>query len=255
MRQDPNSALLAPSNIIIHITRTIRHNTNSTKQANLDLFLPRLDILPEAQKTLWKEINHTPAYFTLYGGTAIALQLGHRHSIDFDFFALQDIDADRLLSTVSYLSNARVTHREPNTLSCIVDRNGPVKLSFFGLPHLKRIAEPARASDTGLPCARLLDLAATKAQTVQARASAKDYVDIEAIITRAAIPLSHHLSAARYVFGRVFEPIATLKALSHFEDVPELPPEVKANLLAAVAATDPGRIPPLSAIGQGVVND
>ena len=53
-----------------------------------------------------------------------------------------------------HLRHARVANREPNTLTCLVDRDGPVKVSFFGLPHLKRIAEPERAGDTLLPCAR-----------------------------------------------------------------------------------------------------
>lgn len=43
-------------------------------------FTPRLDILPSAQRRLWDELGATPPEFTLYGGTAIALQLGHRQS-------------------------------------------------------------------------------------------------------------------------------------------------------------------------------
>lgn len=48
---------------------------------------PRLDILPAQQRSLWPELAAVPRRFILYGGTAIALQLGHRVSIDFDFFA------------------------------------------------------------------------------------------------------------------------------------------------------------------------
>jgi hypothetical protein len=49
--------------------------------------VPRIDILPAAQRRLWDELAAVPAEFVLYGGTAIALHLGHRQSIDFDFFA------------------------------------------------------------------------------------------------------------------------------------------------------------------------
>ena len=49
-------------------------------------FIPRLDILPEPQRRLWDELATVPAEFVLYGGTAIALHLGHRQSEDFDFF-------------------------------------------------------------------------------------------------------------------------------------------------------------------------
>jgi hypothetical protein len=49
-------------------------------------FAPRLEILPPAQRKLWNELSETPREFVLYGGTALALHLGHRHSVDFDFF-------------------------------------------------------------------------------------------------------------------------------------------------------------------------
>lgn len=218
----------------------------------MSTFNASLDILPTPQRQLWLELSQTPPQFTLYGGTAISLRLGHRQSIDFDFFALNDIDADRLLANVPYLREARIAHREPNTLTCFVDRGGPVKLSFFGVPNLKRIAEPDRAQDTGLPCARLIDLAGTKAQTVQSRAAIKDYIDIEALIRLADLPLANHLSAARHIFGHVFEPMATLKALSYFGDVPELPDAARKTLLQAVQDTDPFSIPPLSAIHTGM---
>jgi hypothetical protein len=43
---------------------------------------PRLEILPAAQRRLWSELDQVPNEFVLYEGTAIALQLGHRQSID-----------------------------------------------------------------------------------------------------------------------------------------------------------------------------
>ena len=49
-------------------------------------FSPRLDILPPPQISLWPELGQVPADFALYGGTALALHLGDRESIDFDFF-------------------------------------------------------------------------------------------------------------------------------------------------------------------------
>ena len=59
---------------------------------------PCLDILPEAQMALWPELAGTPDRFTLYKGTAIALWLGHRHSVDFDFFTHEDFVPQDLLS-------------------------------------------------------------------------------------------------------------------------------------------------------------
>jgi hypothetical protein len=49
-------------------------------------FLTHLEVLPAAQRRLWSEFSEVADEFVLYGGTALALHLGHRHSIDFDFF-------------------------------------------------------------------------------------------------------------------------------------------------------------------------
>ena len=49
-------------------------------------FMPKLDILPAAQRRLWDEFVSVPLEFVLYGETAIALYLAHRNSVDFDFF-------------------------------------------------------------------------------------------------------------------------------------------------------------------------
>jgi hypothetical protein len=40
-------------------------------------FTPRVDVLPASQRRLWEELGATPPHFVLYGGTAIALRLGH----------------------------------------------------------------------------------------------------------------------------------------------------------------------------------
>lgn len=93
----------------------------------------RLDILPLPQRRLWPELACVPEVFTLYGGTAIALRLGHRESVDFDFFAFEDIDPHALLMELPVLEGARVQRSAPNRLSVLVEtEEGPVRLSFLG---------------------------------------------------------------------------------------------------------------------------
>ncbi|VAW40374.1 hypothetical protein MNBD_DELTA03-369 [hydrothermal vent metagenome] len=54
-------------------------------------FKPHFEILPPAQQQLWTELELTVDLgFVLYGGTAIALRLGHRTSVDFDFFLIKN---------------------------------------------------------------------------------------------------------------------------------------------------------------------
>jgi Nucleotidyl transferase AbiEii toxin, Type IV TA system len=59
---------------------------------NMKEFRPHLEILPPAQMRLWRELSGVPNGFVLYGGTALALHLGHRTSVDFGFFARRQID-------------------------------------------------------------------------------------------------------------------------------------------------------------------
>ena len=186
-------------------------------------------------------------YFVLYGGTALALHLGHRRSEDFDFFADRDIDPGELYRSTPFLRGSRITQQEPNTLTCLVDRDGPVKVSFFGVPHLARIRAPVIAEDNGLGVASLLDIAGTKAAVVQQRAQARDYIDVDALITRGGIDLPTQLAAARAAYGPHFAPTPTLKALTYFGDgdLTTLPNDVKTRLMHAVGAVDPLRLPRL----------
>ena len=104
------------------------------------MFQPRIDILPPPQLTLWSELAATPDHFTLYGGTALALRLGHRSSVDFDFFSNQSFDPDHLARAVRYLAGAEPVQVDRNTLTCRVERGGPVLVSFFGDLNLGQIA-------------------------------------------------------------------------------------------------------------------
>lgn len=107
-----------------------------------DDFVPRLDILPSPQRPLWDEFAAVPTEFVLYGGTAVALHLGHRQSLDFDFFGNRPLDAEKLAAAIPFMTAATITRHEPNTLEVTVNRGGPVKLSFFGVPGLPHLAPP-----------------------------------------------------------------------------------------------------------------
>jgi len=95
-------------------------------------FEPRLDILPESQRRLWPELDAVPSEFILYGGTGLALQLGHRISEDFDFFSSSGFDAESLRSRLPFFrdldpSNPDVwVHRKSDNLEAFVDRGGLV---------------------------------------------------------------------------------------------------------------------------------
>lgn len=207
-------------------------------------FKPRLDILPSPQRRLWLELAATPDHFTLYGGTALALRFGHRQSVDFDFFSHLAFDAATLMREVPYLGGAQPLQVASNTLTCRLERSGPVLVSFFGNLRLGEIAPRETAEGSRVHVASLLDLAGTKALTVQQRAQTRDYVDIDALI-RHGVDLPQLLAAGVAVHGQSFNPLLTLRALSYFDDVPSLAPDVRDRLRSAVRAVDPVNLPVL----------
>jgi hypothetical protein len=212
-------------------------------------FSPRVGVLPEAQRRLWGELSAVPEEFTLYGRTALALHLGHRKSVDFDFFGSRALDVASLEAGIPFLAGATVVQREKNTLTAIVDRGAPVKVSFFGVPKLPRLAPPVIANDNGLKIASLLDLAGTKASVLQVRAEARDYVDMDALIQIGKVSLPFALAAAEKLYGSSFNPEITLKALSYFEDgnLRELPVDMKFRLAGAVSKVDLDHLPSMDA--------
>jgi hypothetical protein len=213
-----------------------------------DDFQPHLSILPAPQRRLWDELRAVPEEFVLYGETALALRLGHRQSLDFDFFGNQPFEPARLTAQIPFLTGATITQQEPNPLSVTIDRAGPVKLSFFGLPRLGRPRPPQIAADNGLQVASLLDLAGTKTAVVQQRAEAKDYLDVDALLQDGRVDLPLALASARAIYGPTFNPQITLKALSFFGDgdLSRLSRAVQDRLAKAAREVDLDRLPKIA---------
>ena len=123
--------------------------------------------------------------FVLYGGTGLALQIGHRFSEDFDFFSSSGFDPARLQSRLPFFrdldgadADAWVRYKADN-LEGFVDRGDPVKVAFFGgLNTLQRVQDPLRAAGSRVRVASLVDLAGMKMRVIQVRGSWKDYIDI-----------------------------------------------------------------------------
>src|SRR5437762_4022793 len=172
---------------------------------------PRLDVLPPAQKEIWPSLAPAPQLdFVLYGGTAIALHLGHRESLDFDFFRSTALDKDRIRAQFQFVRGASVLQDAPNTLVLLAEMPaGPVKVSFFGGIGFGRINDPLLTRDGTLLVASLDDLLATKLKATMDRAEAKDYQDIAKMIS-VGVSLPAGLSAFKQMFGG--EPAQILRA-------------------------------------------
>jgi hypothetical protein len=197
---------------------------------------PRLDILPAPQRALWPQLAEVSRdSFVLYGGTAVALYLGHRESVDFDFFTHLTFQPDELVGRYLFLRGAEVLQSQPNTLTIITAGEAAgVKMSFFGGLSFGRLAQPLRTPDGVMNVASLDDLLAHKLKTILQRVETKDYLDVDALL-QSGMSLPAGLAGARLMFP-AFAPQECLKALTYFEDdgLRDLPRNVEDRLLSAV---------------------
>jgi hypothetical protein len=182
-----------------------------------DRFEPQKKILPTAQQQIWALLSPaTRLAFVLYGGTAVALYLGHRVSLDFDFFKSSALDKKGLDSAFAFLGKAQTLQESENTLVVMVSMPaGPVKVSFFGGMAIGRINKPLQTQDTSLLVASMEDLLATKLKSILDRAEAKDYRDISAMLS-AGVSLERALGAFTKMYGK--DSGLPLRALGFFKD-------------------------------------
>ena len=215
-------------------------------------FEPRLDTLPESQRRLWSELDAVPSDFILYGGTALALQLGHRVSEDFDFFSSQSFEPDRLRSRLPFFrdldpsnSDAWVHYKRDN-LEAFVDRGDLVKVAFFGgLDNLNRVEDPRRAAGSQARVASLVDLAGMKMRVIQVRGSWKDYIDIHTLVAN-GIDVTTGLAAAKAI-DRSFDPATSVRALQFYGDgtLNRVPAAIQKDLTRWAQAVDLSKLPVL----------
>ena len=211
----------------------------------MTIFTPHIGILPSSQQEIWPELCPiTQMGFVLYGGTAIALQLAHRFSIDFDFFSSRPFHNEDIFHVLPFLKGAAIEQNGINTLSVRMQNN--VRISFFGEISFGRVGEPLVCAETGLQVASLDDLMALKLKVMFDRCACKDYMDISAMI-QAGVSVAKGLSSAREMFGPEFQPMIALKAMTCFEggDLNELGKKDRTRLITAsrkVGVVPPSRI-------------
>ncbi len=135
------------------------------------------EILSLEQNELFPYLKRFQRSFYLVGGTAIALHLGHRRSIDFDLFTFSDLSKSRIKRTLLDIPFKQVPIFEDyDQLHLFINE---VKITFFSYPY--KIEHPIKI-DSILTIPSLLSLAAMKAFALGRRSKWKDYVDLYFII-------------------------------------------------------------------------
>ena len=153
--------------------------------------------------------------FSLAGGTALALQIGHRRSVDFDLFSPAEIPAGLLKEVEAAFPSASLTPsvNNPDELTIFIDG---VKVSFIRYPFP---VFSETVSYEGIAMLTIPLIAATKAYTIGRRASFKDYVDLYFILAEKHDTLSGIMHRAEAVYDGAFNARLFLEQLTYTEDV------------------------------------
>ena len=171
------------------------------------------EIFPIEQAKLLPIVRLFHKNFGLVGGTAIALQIGHRQSLDFDMFSLREFSNTKIkkLLTDSKTKISKVYKDEKGQFTFLVNN---VQFTFFHYPF--NISFPVKWEAGTMPS--LLTLAAMKAYALGRRAKWKDYVDLYFIIKN-HYSFEEVKAEAKKIFKGEFNERIFRESLSYFEDI------------------------------------
>ena len=188
------------------------------------------EVLPDQQADVLSKIGGLSSGkgFYLAGGTAVALHLGHRRSIDLDWFIDKELPmATQFASEIAELaSNVELGKTERSAI--YINVSG-VRTCYLRYKY-QMIGPLEPAAEFRCNLAGLADLAAMKLAALAQRGLKRDFIDIYAI-AQAGMPLGEMISNYRRKF-KVEDDIPVLRALTYFEDaeldeMPEMLQEVQ----------------------------
>ena len=151
--------------------------------------------------------------YYLVGGTAIALHIGHRRSIDFDLFKPSTINHKRNLDKLEASNFSHiVTRRVAEQMNLIIN---DVKVTFFQYPFP---IEPIVKFDKTFRLPPLIQLAAMKAYALGRRSKWKDYVDLYFLLHN-HFTIADITTCATQIFGELYSEKMFRAQLCFFDDI------------------------------------
>lgn len=171
------------------------------------------EILNDKQIELLPLVGEFKREYYLVGGTAIALYLGHRRSIDFDLFKFASLNRKKNLEKVQTSGfPSIVTWNVTDQMNLVVNE---VKVTFFQYPFQ---IKANKVFDNIIRLPELLDLAAMKAYALGRRSKWKDYVDLYFLLKK-KFTFDEISQRAVSIYGDLFSDKLFRSQLSYFEDV------------------------------------
>ena len=170
-------------------------------------------ILNDKQVELLPLIGEFKREYYLVGGTAIALYIGHRRSIDFDLFKFAPLNQKKNVEKIHQFGyEPLITWNVTDQMNLVVN---DVKLTFFQYPSQIK-ANNIFEGQIRIP--ELIDLAAMKAYALRRRSKWKDYVDLFFLL-KEQFSFETISQRANAIFGNMFSDKLFRSQLSYFEDI------------------------------------
>lgn len=168
-------------------------------------------ILPNTLELL-KAISAQPEIqqTRLVGGTALALQYGHRQSVDLDFFGKLPEDKDRLIDMLHRIGKVTVLNRSKLILQTVVNE---VKVDFVDYSRYPWIDEPIQGE--GFILASDKDIAAMKVNAIIGRGTRKDFIDLFILLQH--YPLTDIMEFYKQKYPE-FSEYRALLSMTYFDD-------------------------------------
>ena len=159
--------------------------------------------------------------YYLAGGTGLALHLGHRFSVDLDFFspAGDAVGPDERAAMQAAFADPSLVITHDKDMTFVAAWQG-VGISFFRLTLYPLVQEPLLLE--GAPVATVEEIGAMKLAAIMARGTRKDYIDLYFILQRTPLERLFEVAAAKYAPVRTFA-VSAVRALTYFVDAEATP--------------------------------
>jgi len=173
-----------------------------------------LEAIPEENKNIFLDLNNFKDFY-LAGGTSLALQIGHRVSVDFDFFSDEEISKNLLFKVKRVFQDNKIVVSVNNSdeLTIFVD---DVKLTFLKYPF-SVIFDYIKCQSIKL--FNIKEIAASKAYTIGRRGSYKDYIDLYYILFENHSDLNEIIEISEKKYKDEFNSRLFLEQLIYLDDI------------------------------------
>ena len=173
-----------------------------------------LEVLKSKQKEIFNKLDKFPEFY-LVGGTALALQMGHRISDDFDMFGNKSLDRNFITKIYRVFKghNIRFSLRHSEQMNLTVDS---VKFNFVSYPY-PLVFKLEKINNVNV--APIKEIALMKSSTIGSRASLKDYVDLYFILKNKKITIEDIIEGCKKKYKTEFNDRLFLEELTYIRDV------------------------------------